>query len=90
MFHTLVQRYAMRAREFSDAVAALGHQARLGPEACADLLEDIRTRREACTAAAEELDQYLLDTANPIELLALSGAGASACQPPKVARSRRA
>ena len=59
MWHILTQRYAIRAREFSDAVAALGQQAHVGPEACRELLEAIRARREACIAVGDELERYL-------------------------------
>ena len=64
MWHILAQRYAIRAREFSDAVAALGHQAHVGPEACRELLEAIRTRREACIAVGDELERYLEEKAD--------------------------
>jgi hypothetical protein len=63
MWHELAQRYAIQAREFSDAVAALGRQAHVGPQACKELLEIIRTRREACIAVADELDRHLMQKA---------------------------
>jgi hypothetical protein len=53
-WHKLVQRYAIRAREFSDTVAALGRGAHFGPIECVEQLEEIRTRRALCDEAAEE------------------------------------
>ena len=77
MWRTLVQLYAMRAREFSDAVAALGHHLRFGPEACPDLLEEIRTRREACIAVGAEFDRHIIENANAVENAAENLAGTS-------------
>jgi hypothetical protein len=57
-WRVLVERYAMRAREFSDAVALLGQTGLLSAERC-ELLETIRERHDACMAAADEVDQYI-------------------------------
>jgi hypothetical protein len=59
MWRELVKRYAIRAREFSDAVAALGQEAYLGPVASRELLEDIRERRKLCNEVADEVEHYL-------------------------------
>jgi hypothetical protein len=55
----LVERYATRAREFSDAVAALGGVVHLGPMASRDLLEEIRTRRDLCNEVSDEVERHL-------------------------------
>jgi hypothetical protein len=57
-WHVLVERYAMLAREFSDAVALLG-RTNLSPTECRELLEEIRVYHEACMAAAENVDLFL-------------------------------
>jgi hypothetical protein len=59
MWRQLVQRYAIRAREFSDAVAALGREAHLGPSASRQRLEEIRRRRNLCNQVADEVERYL-------------------------------
>jgi hypothetical protein len=59
MWRELVQRYAIRVREYSDAVAALGREAHLGPSASRALLEEVRKRRKLCNDAADELERYL-------------------------------
>jgi hypothetical protein len=59
MWRELVQRYALRAREFSDAVASLGHQAHLGSQEPRGLLDEIRIRQKFCTEVADEIDRYL-------------------------------
>jgi hypothetical protein len=58
MWHVLVESYAIRTREFSDAVALLG-RASLPPAQSVKLLEIVNARREACMAAADKLHQYL-------------------------------
>jgi hypothetical protein len=58
MWRELVQRYAICAREFSDAVALLGQRVHLGPEQSRQLLEDIRAKQELCIAVAGEIDRY--------------------------------
>ena len=60
----LVQRYAIRARVYSDGVAALGQKAHLGPEqsrhpSSPDILDDIQTRLELCIAVDGEIDRYV-------------------------------
>jgi hypothetical protein len=57
-WRVLVERYATRAREFSDVVALLGRTS-LSPTECRDLLEEIRVRHESCMAAADDVNQYL-------------------------------
>jgi len=59
----LVQRYAIRAREYSEAVAALGQKANGGPVESQQLLDDIRTRLESCIAVAQEIDRYFKEKA---------------------------
>jgi hypothetical protein len=63
-WHKLVQRYALCARELSDAEAELGKQVRLGPELSSQLLEDIKKKHEAWNAAAEEIDRYVKQKAD--------------------------
>jgi hypothetical protein len=58
LWRILVERYAMRAREFSDAVALLGKTGLSQPER-RKLLEAIRERHAACMAAADEVDRYI-------------------------------
>jgi len=58
-WRALVQRYAMRAREFSDAVAALGQEAHIGPEACRVRVDTIRSKLDMCVAAADDLELHL-------------------------------
>jgi hypothetical protein len=60
----LVHRYAIRAREFSDAVAALGLQAHLGPASSRELLKEIRRRRDLCNEVADEFERYLKQNAS--------------------------
>jgi hypothetical protein len=57
-WQVLVENYAMRTREFSDAVAVLG-RANLPPAKCVKLLETVNARRESCMAAADKVHQYL-------------------------------
>jgi len=57
-WRVLVVRYAIRAREFSDAVALL-EQADLPPAKCRELLSAIKARHESCTTAAEDAEQYV-------------------------------
>jgi hypothetical protein len=59
MWRELAQRYAIRAREFSDAVAALGREAHLGPEASREAVNEVRRRRDLCNEAADEFERYL-------------------------------
>jgi len=62
MWRVLVVRYAMRAREFSDAVALL-EQANLPPVECSDLLKAITERHVSCMVAAQDVEQYVKQTA---------------------------
>jgi hypothetical protein len=59
VWEKLVQNYALHAREFSDAVAELGHEAQFGPEHSHQLLDGIKARLEACIAIAGEIDCYI-------------------------------
>jgi hypothetical protein len=59
MWRELAKDYAIRAREFSDAVASLGREARLGPKISRQLVKEIRRRRELCNEIADEFDCYL-------------------------------
>jgi hypothetical protein len=63
MWRVLLERYALRAREFSDAVARLGH-ANLPPAQCRELLEAVNARRDSCMAAAEDVERYLHEAAS--------------------------
>jgi hypothetical protein len=63
MWHVLIERYAMRAREFSDAVTLLG-RANLSPTECRELLETIRVLHESCMAAARDVEQYVKQKAD--------------------------
>jgi hypothetical protein len=58
-WHELVQRYAIHAREFSDAVAILGQEAHLRPEACLGHLDTARSKLDLCIAAADGIERYL-------------------------------
>jgi hypothetical protein len=53
-----VKLYAIRAREFSDAVAALGPGAYVGP-ASRELLQEVRTRQGLCNEVADQVERYL-------------------------------
>jgi hypothetical protein len=59
MWLELVQRYAIRAREFSDAVAALGREGPPGPSSSQELVKEIRRRRDLCNEAADEFERYV-------------------------------
>ena len=58
MVRKLVELYALRAREFSDAVARLGRHQQIGPETLG-LIQEIERLRGLCDAAATELDRYI-------------------------------
>ena len=58
MWRELVQDYALRAREFSEAVAILGQHSPLGQESLRQLAE-IEDRQAACGAAAHALERYI-------------------------------
>ena len=59
MWSELVESYALRAREFSDAVASLGQEVHLGPEAAGEVLNQIQAKHQSCMAIADEIDRYL-------------------------------
>ena len=58
MLQDLVRLYAIRAREFSDAVASLGRHDHIGPEFLG-LLSEIDRRHAICNAARDELNLYI-------------------------------
>ena len=58
MWRDLVQVYALRAREFSDAVATLGQHSPMGIEALQQITK-IKKRRAACKVAGEALEQFI-------------------------------
>ena len=58
MVRKLLELYALRAREFSDAVARLGRHQQIGPEILG-LIQEIERLRGLCDAAATELDRYI-------------------------------
>jgi hypothetical protein len=60
----LVERYALCARELSDAVAELGKQVHLGPGQSQPLLDDIKEKLELWNAAAKEIDRYVKQKAD--------------------------
>ena len=64
MWRELVQRYAICARQMSDAVAELGKQVHFGPERSRQLLDDIRAKLKLCIAVAEEIDRYVKQKAD--------------------------
>jgi hypothetical protein len=57
----LVSSYAITAREYSDAVAALG-EAHLRPEAFQQVLREVRRQRDLCNEVADEVECYLRKT----------------------------
>jgi hypothetical protein len=58
MLKSLTEKYARRAREFSDTVALLGHHAEVTPEFLG-LFKKIKHRRALCADAENEIEQYL-------------------------------
>jgi hypothetical protein len=58
MLHELLRAYAIRAREFSDAVAGLGRHKHVGPEFHL-LLREIKERQLLCISTGEEVDQCI-------------------------------
>ena len=64
MVRKLLELYALRAREFSDAVARLGRHQQIGPETLG-LIQEIERLRGLCDAAAAELDRYISQRAKP-------------------------
>jgi hypothetical protein len=63
IWRVLVERYAKRAREYSDAVALLG-RANLPAAECHELLEAIKARHKSCIAAAEEIERHIKQKAD--------------------------
>jgi hypothetical protein len=61
MRRELIEVYAIRAREFSDAVAGLGQHSHVGPEFL-KMWEEIQQRLAMCNAAGDELGRYINDT----------------------------
>jgi hypothetical protein len=55
---SLSQKYARRAREFSDTVALLGKHEEVTPELL-KLLREIRRRRALCVDAEEKIERYV-------------------------------
>jgi hypothetical protein len=58
MRRELVEAYAIRAREFSDAVARLGQHSHVGPDFL-EVWEEIRRRQALCVEAGDELGRYI-------------------------------
>jgi hypothetical protein len=54
----LIEVYALRARDFSDAVARLGQHRDIGP-GLLGLVKEVSRRRALCFAAGDELDKYI-------------------------------
>jgi PAS domain S-box-containing protein len=54
----LVARYAIRAREFAEAVAALGRDTRVEAVGSREVLGEIRARLEMCNEVAAEVERY--------------------------------
>jgi hypothetical protein len=64
LLRKIVEVYALRARQYSDAVARLGRHDRTGPELSA-LVNEIRRLRALCDEAAGKLDQYISQDGKP-------------------------
>ena len=60
-FFQLTEVYALRAREFSEAVALLGGYHQVGPELLHQM-QEIRRRRGLCFEAAERFEQHVQDS----------------------------
>jgi|SRR5215831_14158748 len=58
MLHELLRLYAIRAREFSDAVAHLGRHDHVGSEFWS-LVKEIKKRQQSCISTGEELDRFI-------------------------------
>ncbi|HEY7391342.1 MAG TPA: hypothetical protein VH640_22695 [Bryobacteraceae bacterium] len=72
MRRELIEVYAIRAREFSDAVARLGQYSHVGPEFL-EVWQEIQQRLALCNAAGEELGRYIDETSARGELAPASG-----------------
>jgi hypothetical protein len=59
----VTQLYAIRAREFSEAVARLGQIDEIGPDLWI-LMEEIIRRHVLCNAAGDEFDRYVQEEAH--------------------------
>ena len=59
IWRELVQSFAIRAREFSDAVATLGRAAHVGSEGSGALLDEIYAKQKLCVALAEQVERYI-------------------------------
>jgi hypothetical protein len=64
LLRKIVEVYALRARQYSDAVARLGQHDHTSPELLA-LVREIKRLRVLCDEAAGELDQYISQTGKP-------------------------
>jgi hypothetical protein len=65
LLKSLSEKYARRAREFSDTVALLGRHEHLGPEVL-KLFKEIKLQRALCRNAEEKFERYLqLESDNP-------------------------
>jgi len=58
MWQKLVRTYAVRSREYAEAVARLGSCAKTDT-GFSDLLNGINQRRRLCDAAADKLNRYV-------------------------------
>ena len=67
MWQELVRTYALRARQFSEAVAELGKHRDTGPELL-ELMKEVNRRRTLCNMAAEELDRYIERTGQSVSI----------------------
>ena len=58
MRHDLVQTYAVRAREFSDAVASLGRHTHIG-QAFLEAIQETKRLHTLCNAAGDDLYRHI-------------------------------
>jgi hypothetical protein len=58
LLKSLSEKYARRAREFSDTVALLGQHDEVTPE-FVQLFREIKRQRALCRAAEEKFERYL-------------------------------
>jgi hypothetical protein len=73
---TIIEIYAMRAREFSDAVARLGKHKLVTPEFLQAIAE-INARHALCISAKEQLDELIRMKANSADRERPMGASGS-------------
>ena len=64
MLRKIVEVYALRARQYSDAVALLGRHDHTSPELLA-LAQKLKRLQALCDEAAGEFEQYVSQTAKP-------------------------